>query len=81
MKVTARLQSIRLADRILTNRLQYQTACLRGLVSVVEQAELRIKLELDVLITVRFLLHVFPQSLVASRVALAQRATRAIIPV
>src|SRR2546426_11519190 len=30
MEVTARLHSIRLADRILTNRLQDQTACLRG---------------------------------------------------
>src|SRR2546425_11936996 len=59
MEVTASLHSIGLADRILTNRLQYQTACLRGPVPVVEQAlELRIKLELDVLVTVHFLLHV-----------------------
>jgi hypothetical protein len=54
MEVAPCLHSIGLGDRILTNRLQYQTACLRGPVPVVEQAlELRIKLELDVLVTVR----------------------------
>src|SRR5438067_2538687 len=59
MEVAASVHSVGLGDRILTNRLQYQTVCLRGPVPAVEQSlELRIKLELDVLVTVRFFLHV-----------------------